>query len=259
MKPPLRVPMTPLSPGETRLSPSVARYVAVVHRLQAGGSFVAFDPARGLEADAEIVQVEGGLVVARLGELRESTRAATRDVLWIQALPKGDRMDAIVRDLTELGATRVVPVRTAFSLIKLSGEREATRQARWSRIASEAARQCGRGDAPVVMPVTEWADALESARQANAVCFCLHEKSTAPLGPPLALAVSLGGPLAFAAGPEGGLSDDEVALASSLGFAVVSLGPFVLRSETVAAATLGALRVVEGLTSPTQSSDRSAT
>jgi RsmE family RNA methyltransferase len=54
-------------------------------------------------------------------------------------------------------------------------------------------------------------------------------------------------PLAFACGPEGGLEEAEVQRARDLGWTVVSIGPFVLRTETVAAAVLGAVRVMSAL------------
>ena len=60
----------------------------------------------------------------------------------------------------------------------------------------------------------------------------------------LAAAAARGDSMAFAIGPEGGLAADEVEEARVLGFAPVSLGRFVLRTETVAAAVLGAVRVL---------------
>ena len=58
--------------------------------------------------------------------------------------------------------------------------------------------------------------------------------------------MSAGTSLAFAVGPEGGLAESEVAEAEALGYAPVSIGKFVLRTETVPAAVLGAVRILEG-------------
>jgi 16S rRNA (uracil1498-N3)-methyltransferase len=95
-----------------------------------------------------------------------------------------------------------------------------------------------------VMP---WTEALTEANATQGSAFCLYERATAPLGPALVKAAAADGTFMFAAGPEGGLSEDEVAIAATQGFASVSLGKFVLRAETVAAATLGALGVVLGM------------
>jgi len=244
--PRVRVPVARLAEGEHRLGPRVARYLGSVHRLRQGDAFTAFDPARGVEADGEVVLLEAGDLLARVGPLRPARLVATREVTWVQGLPKGEKMDSVVRDATELGATRIVPATTTFSVVKLEGPRREARRGRWERIAEEAARQCGRSDAPEVLPLLPWREALVAAKGGDGVAFCLYERATAPLGRALREALEGDGPVAFVAGPEGGLSPEEVAVALVEGYAAVSLGPFVLRAETVAAATLGALRVLEG-------------
>jgi 16S rRNA (uracil1498-N3)-methyltransferase len=236
-------PLPQSPPHATRVRVPVPGLSAGEHRLGPGDAFLAFDPVRALEADGQVLQVEPGELVARLGPLRAASLVATREVTWIQALPKGEKMDGIVRDATELGVTRLVPVMSAFTVVKLEGPKREARRQRWERIAREAARQCGRSDAPEVCAITTWADGLAAS---GATGFCLYERATTPLGPVLRAALEGGAPVAFAAGPEGGLSAEEVRVADERGFASVSLGPFVLRAETVAAATLGALRVLEG-------------
>jgi 16S rRNA (uracil1498-N3)-methyltransferase len=240
----VRVPVPRLAQGERALGREVARHLGTVLRLGPGDTFTAFDPERGVEADGEVLTLTQGDLVARLGVVREARLVATREVTWLQGLPKGEKMDGILRDATELGATRIIPVTTELTVVKLVGPRRVTRQARWERIAREAARQCGRSDAPTVETVVSWAEGLGMARGAR---FCLYERATTPLAPALRVALESDEPIAFAAGPEAGLSTEEVEEAEKLAFAVVSLGEFVLRAETVAAATLGALRVMERL------------
>jgi 16S rRNA (uracil1498-N3)-methyltransferase len=240
----VRVPVLRLEEGEHALGPDAARYLGSVRRLVQGDAFVAFDPERGLEADGEVVALSSGDLVARLGILRAAKLVATRDVTWVQGLPKGEKMDGIIRAATELGVTRIIPVTTEFTVVRLEGPRRLVRQARWERIAHEAARQCGRSDAPTVDAVVPLSAGLELAVGAR---FCLYEHATVPLAKALRTALQSGGPVSFVAGPEGGLAPEEVAAAVDAGFDVVSLGDFVLRAETVAAATLGALRVMEGL------------
>jgi 16S rRNA (uracil1498-N3)-methyltransferase len=84
-----------------------------------------------------------------------------------------------------------------------------------------------------------WSAALDEAADPVGLLLCLWERATEPMGPRLR---ALGGaqPLVFAVGAEGGLEDAEIDAAHSRGYAVVSLGPFILRTETVAAAVLGA-------------------
>jgi 16S rRNA (uracil1498-N3)-methyltransferase len=240
-----RAAIPSLAPGERRIEGAIAHYLARVLRLAAGDAFTAFDPATGQEADAVTVWAEEEAITVRFGALRPGPSATSTGVTWVQGLAKGDKCDAVVRDATELGASRIVVTTTERSVVRLDGARAEARQARWARIAQEAARQCGRADVPVVDSPCGWREALERATAASKEDgrFCLWERADEPLATPLAGALASGGALSFACGPEGGLTDGEVALARSLGWRIVSLGRFVLRTETVASAVLGAARV----------------
>lgn len=221
----IRLPMDDLAAGERELDAEQARYVVRVHRLRAGDAFVAFDPKRATEADGEVLSRDR----VRLGEPRPAAVAA-RAVTWIHGCPKGDKADAIVRDATELGATRIIFVHTA----RIVAKPPSSRVERWARIAREAARQCGRADAPEIAIETKWESALAAPAETR---VCLDPRG-APLRDVLARAK---GSLAFAAGPEGGLTDGEIAAAEKLGYVTCKLGAFTMRTETVPAAVLGAL------------------
>jgi 16S rRNA (uracil1498-N3)-methyltransferase len=242
----IRAPVPDLAPGEHRLTGGLAHYLARVLRLRAGDTFVAFDPATGRESDAVAVRAEDDAVTVRFGPPRQGATRQARAVTLVQGLAKGDKCDAVVRDATELGATRILVATTRRSVVKLDAARAAGRQARWARIAQEAARQCGRSDAPRVEAPCPWVDALAKV-EPGAARFCLWERATEALGPSLFVALAQGASLAFACGPEGGLEDAEVDLARSSGWQVVSLGPLALRTETVATAVLGAVRVWYGV------------
>jgi 16S rRNA (uracil1498-N3)-methyltransferase len=222
----LRVPMEALEAGERDLDPEQARYLVRVHRLRAGDRFLAFDPKRALECEGEVLSARR----VRLGEPRAAA-PALRAITWIHGCPKGDKPDAIVRDATELGATRIVFVHTA----RIVSKPAAARVDRWERVAREAARQCGRSDAPQIALLTRWEDALDAADAETRVCL---DPRGAPLRDVLARAK---GSLAFAVGPEGGLTDGEVEAATKRGFTTCQLGALVMRTETVPAAVLGAV------------------
>jgi 16S rRNA (uracil1498-N3)-methyltransferase len=241
----VRAPIAGLASGEQTLDAAAAHYVSRVLRLSAGDGFVAFDPARAVEAEAVLVRVTDRAVVARIGEVRPGGVAARAPLTWIQGMAKGEKVDAIVRDATELGATRIVAAATARSVVKLAESKKDDRRARWERIAREAARQCGRSDAPEVAGPLPW-DASLATVEPDAARFFLWESATQPLAPELAGALAGGGPIAFAVGPEGGFSEEEAALAQARGWKALSIGPFILRTETVAAAVLGAVRVWTG-------------
>jgi 16S rRNA (uracil1498-N3)-methyltransferase len=234
----LRLPLDALAEGSSTLPADAATYVTRVHRLGPGDRLLVFDPDRAVEADAEIVSADRRTVSLHIGPLRPAALRPSRAVTLLQGVGKGDKLDAIVRDATELGATRVVPVLCARSVARP----DAVRAARWRRIAVEAARQCGRGDAPVVEAPVDFVEAVR--REREGIKVCLDPAAERSLGAALA---GLGAEaVALAVGPEGGLTEGEVAAAEDAGFVRASLGPLVLRTETVCAAVLGAILVRSG-------------
>jgi 16S rRNA (uracil1498-N3)-methyltransferase len=241
----VRAPIADLAAGERTLDADAAHYVARVLRLVTGDTFVAFDPAHAIEAEAEIVRTSSRAILVRIGEPYAGRAAARAELTWIQGMAKGEKLDAIVRDATELGATRIIASATARAVVKVADDKRDARLARWERIAREAARQCGRADAPRVEGPVGWEASLALVPEGDAK-FMLWEGATAPLAPALAEALAAQRPMAFAVGPEGGFSDEEAQLAEARGWLLSSLGPFILRTETVAAAVLGAVRVWGG-------------
>jgi 16S rRNA (uracil1498-N3)-methyltransferase len=241
----VRAPVPDLASGERHLEGAVAHYLARVLRLRAGDGFVAFDPANGREAEAVILRADHDAITVRFGDLREGAARARRALTWVQGLAKGDKCDAVMRDATELGATRIIVAMTERSIVKLDAARASGRQARWIRIVQEAARQSGRSDVPTVDAPCSWNDAIARV-PVDAARFCLWERATTPLAPALFEALARGAPLAFACGPEGGLEAAEVERATASGWAIASLGVLALRTETVAAAVLGAVCVFAG-------------
>jgi 16S rRNA (uracil1498-N3)-methyltransferase len=235
----LRVPVSELATGEMTLDPDASRYASRVHRARVGDELLLFDPEHAREAVATVLAVDRNKVRCRVGEVRGSRLQAHRPVTLVQGIGKGDKLDAIVRDATELGATRVIAAETARGVVKL-GVRAEDRMRRLRRIAAEAARQCGRGDVPEVSGPLPWVEAIALARDPIGLSLCLWENSTEPLGPRLRN-LTVDEPVAFAVGAEGGLTEAEIDAARAAGYIVVSLGPFILRTETVAAAVLGAV------------------
>jgi len=229
----IRLPMSDLCEGERELDAAQARYVSRVHRLRVGDCFVAFDPHAALECDAEVVSARR----VRLSKTRASTHVTSLAITWIHGCPKGDKADAIVRDATELGATRIVFVPTARAVARPA----AARVERWARIAREAARQCNRGDAPVVELGASFDHTLESVGATTRVCLD-------PRGVPLrdVLMAKPADSLAFAAGPEGGFTDGELRAATQHAFVVCRLGTRIMRTETAPAAVLGAALLLGG-------------
>lgn len=150
------------------------------------------------------------------------------------ALTKGEGPDLAVRQLTELGVARILPVTSARAVPQWDVGRREAALLRWRRIASEAARQCRRARLPEVAPL-----GILSELAGHPGLVLARRGGVAPrlLGPPPE------GEILVVVGPEGGLTEAEVVALHP--WATVDLGPYVLRAATavvVAAALVGATR-----------------
>lgn len=235
MRQTVRVPHSGLELGQIELSRESTHYIHNVHRLSAGTEVELFDPAKGLRARARIIEASPvGLV--EVFEISQGL-VTSFELNWVQALAKGDKVDNVVQDATELGATSIVIASTNRTVVNLEGKEEARRK-RYEKIAAEAARQSLRSDAPKIVGPLTWQQIVE--QYSRGLRLLLHPHSQThirALRDELTQAKSV----TLAVGPEGGWAQDEVDLAEKHGWQIVTLGSRVLRTETMASAMLGAL------------------
>jgi 16S rRNA (uracil1498-N3)-methyltransferase len=235
---PLRVPVEVLEEGDQVLGQDASHYVLRVHRKRPGDSLLLFDPSRGLEGVATLTAVNGKTAVCRIERVFESTAVPRRDLVLIQALAKGDKVERVVRDATALGATSILIVRTARCVPGPDEGGSDQRRLRWQRIAVEAARQCGRGNIPLVVGPLAF-DGIFEYIEGVSLRVVLSPDAVEPLS--ALLSRSSARALGVFIGPEGGLDDTELARLEASGFSRVRFGDFTLRTETAATAVLGAL------------------
>lgn len=234
----VRVPVEGLAGEELTLAKDAAHYVTRVRRLGVGDVCVLFDPSVGREVRATILVSDRGRVVVALDASTESSNLPLRRVTLLQGLGKGDKFGDIVRDATELGATRIVPLSTERSVPTRDRDHHTKR---WRKIALDASRQCGRGDVPEVLAPHSVTEALAAVLPTSGARGCVlapdaeHLLADDELPP--------NDELFFAVGPEGGFAPQEVAAFELAGLAARRLRGFVLRTETVCAAVLGALLI----------------
>jgi 16S rRNA (uracil1498-N3)-methyltransferase len=228
-----------LGPGaQFALAPEAAQHVSKALRLKAGDGLIVFD-GRGGEYEASIQRVDRGSVDVKLGAFRDVERETALQVGLVQGLPEADKMDWIIQKSVELGVAWIQPVMCDRSVVRLSGERAARREAHWQRVVVAACEQSGRNRIPEVRPTLDFRSWIASPSE---VPRWLLVPGAAALGtrasPPARLELVVG--------PEGGLSERELDLASSRGFEPVGLGPRVLRTETAPIAALAALHALWG-------------
>jgi 16S rRNA (uracil1498-N3)-methyltransferase len=229
--PRLFVPPEALASERVVLAGDAHRHLCRVLRLAAGDRVTLFDGA-GAECEAVLEAPGSRTVTARVVGRRRVPPPAGPALTLLLGLTRGERMDLVVQKATELGVAALVPVASARAVPRLEAGRAGSRRARWETIAREAARQCGRADAPTVAEVTPFAAALAAAPAAALKVLFWEEAAGVPLR--TVLPARTPAEVVLAVGPEGGFTPDEVAVARDAGFAVAGLGPRVLRAETAA-------------------------
>ena len=163
-------------------------------------------------------------------------RESPLQIVLVQALASGDKMDWVVQKAVELGASAIQPVQAERSVLRLVGERADKRQAHWQQVAVAACEQCGRNRIPEVrplQPLTHWL-----ADHRDGLTYVLAPGGAASFAEepvPQQVAHVL-------VGPEGGWSDAEMAAFDAAGCRRVRLGPRVLRTETAGLAAIAALQ-----------------
>jgi 16S rRNA (uracil1498-N3)-methyltransferase len=231
-----------------------SRHLARVLRLRPGDTVLAADGSGGeYTVRLETVGDEATGTVVGVGT---SEHESPVRITLLQSVPKGDKMESIVRATTELGVARIVPVLTARTIVTLDAARWRDRARRWQRVAKEAAKQCGRALVPPVDVPRPLREALELRGDAD-LRLCLWEEARGAAGGQgggkarllgTTLAASLpptlpaGSRVGLLIGPEGGLALGEVEAARELGWTIVGVGPRVLRTETAGPAIIAVLQ-----------------
>ncbi len=213
-------------------------YLTCVLRLKPGAEVTLLD-GQGRKAAAKVQAVRASDVELCADPPTDVTLVQPRLVLLVGLL-KGDKHDFVLQKATELGVSRIIPVKCERSVPQISDERAEPKRRRWQEILKGAAQQCRRADVPEVSMVMPLALALREAEGQKLVFF---EGSAPPIGQVL---TSPGERpvVSILIGPEGGLAASEVSEAEAAGFARVSLGPLILRAETAVVAALAVVGYV---------------
>ena len=227
----------PLSLGRFDLPEAQAHYIGRVLRHAAGDAVQLFDGS-GREFVGELVEVGKKNVQV---ELREQLTGLAESPLHIhlgQGLSRGERMDWAIQKATELGVAEITPIVSERCEVRLKDERADKRLAHWRQIAVSACEQCGRSVLPTIhapLTLTEWLE--QTAAELKLVLHPVAEPLSSHARP---------ASLAFLIGPEGGLSEAEVAQAQRAGYLAARLGPRVLRTETAPVVALSVAQQLWG-------------
>ena len=216
-----------------------ARHISFSLRMRQGEMLTVCD-GDGTDYECKIVFMDGETVRLEVVSSHRTVTEPPLEICLYQSVPKGDKFEYIVQKAVELGVSRVVPVYSSRCIVKPDPKSEEKKTTRLSRIAHEAAKQCGRGRIPAVMPYMTFAQAVRSRGENAFICY-ENEKSFSLKSYLHTLSEKNASALSFFVGPEGGYSEQEVALAAENGIPAVELGPRILRSETASGFVLSSL------------------
>ncbi len=218
------------------LSDEAANHVGRVLRMTEGQSLQLFDGSNQVFA-AEIIRVDKKNLIVRLAEGQLEDRESPLNLHLGQVISRGEKMEFTVQKSIELGVDVITPLFSERCGVKLDGERLAKKIQQWQKIAIAACEQCGRNKIPEIREAMQLADWC--AEQDDSLKLNLHPRASNSIN---TLPSSLS-KVRLLIGPEGGLSADEIAMTSRLGFTDILLGPRVLRTETTALTAITALQV----------------
>ena len=215
-------------------------HIRTVLRLKPGDRIGVVDGA-GFLFEAELQEVSRDTIRCSILSRTEFQTESPVNIRMGQALLKGGAMDDVVRKATELGVASVFPLNTQRCVSRLDHEEAEAKTGRWQRIAEEASKQCGRSGIPGIHPTIL---SLEEFSRETAGCdlkLVFWEEETAtrlqevlPSRPVASIA--------FVAGPEGGLTVEEIVLLKDHGFQTITLGPRILKADSASLVILSLLQ-----------------
>lgn len=230
-----------LDVGQTiALENAAASHISRVLRMKEGDTLIAFN-GEGGEYAANITSAERHHVTIQIEKFTDKDCESPIKISLVQGISRGERMDYTIQKAVELGVHEIIPVFTERGVVHLKGERLLKKERHWQAVAVSACEQCGRNTIPLVHPPLTLKDWLTEG-DILSIALVLDPLATQNIKQ----ACSGDRAVTLLAGPEGGLSEEEMKIVRESGFTGIQLGPRVLRTETAALAAIAALQTLYG-------------
>ncbi len=219
------------------------KHISKVMRMSEGDELICINEA-GLVAHCQITSISSAEVKGNVVQyLAENTELPVK-VTVAQGLPKGDKLELIVQKGTELGAYAFLPFQATRSIVKWDEKKSEKKRERLEKIAKEAAEQSYRNVVPKIYSKLSFQQLIKESENHEIKIVAFEEQAKA--GELTNLATSLkkaevDSSIFVLIGPEGGLTNEEVADLEQAGFIPCSFGPRILRTETAALYFLSAV------------------
>jgi 16S rRNA (uracil1498-N3)-methyltransferase len=235
------LPHADFTAGTLTIEGEEAHHALRVMRLRPGDVCEVFDGA-GQAARVQVQAGHGSSMSVQVQELLPPMPPVAGITLAL-AVPKGTNMDLIVQKAVELGVSRIIPLITERTIVRLSGKDAAAKADKWRRTVLEACKQCGVNSLPVV----EEPQPYKLFLQRSDLPLLKVQCAIVPHARPLREVLEAGRTAAqrecvLLIGPEGDFSPAEYAAAESAGYTPTGLGPIILRVETAVFLAVAAAR-----------------
>ena len=238
------VPTDNFDTDTVRITGDDARHISRALRMAKGEHITVCD-MRGYEHDCVLEDfLDDVCVTARIISSEKSENEPPYEVTLYQASPKGDKLEYITQKAVELGVHDIVPFISDRCVSRPDERASAKKAERLTKIAKEAAKQCGRAYLPAVGEFRSFKQMLDEAEKQELRLFLYEGDGTAPLREVLSGYKSEHGipeSIAIVIGSEGGFSIEETGLAAERGFIMCGLGKRILRTETASGCVLSCL------------------
>ena len=226
-----------------RLPEEAGSHIARVLRMKCDQKVILFN-GQGGEYLAVIIEVQRNRVTVKIESYNDKDIESSLKITLVQCISRGERMDYTIQKSVELGVDKIQPVFSQRGMVKLDQKRAQRKIEHWQKVAISACEQSGRNSIPEVCTPLSITESLQQSSH-DSLKLVMHTNDTAE---PFKLS-QVDAPLnqcILLAGPEGGLTDEEVKLAQQKDFKIIQLGPRVLRTETAALALISILQAQLG-------------
>jgi len=230
------------------LKDATSHHAVQVLRLKQGDPVILFDGTGG-EFSGHLAQIGKSACVVTIEYHHPIERESPLTITLVQAVCTNEKMDWIIQKAVEQGISRIQPIMTSRSLVRLTGEKIDKRGQHWQKIIISACEQCGRNSIPQLLPLLPLSHWLEQKLKQRNNNLTRHDIILSPaahlrfsdLPPP-----KTGDDITLLIGPEGGFAKEETDALLHAGFTPIRLGSRILRTESAALAAIAALQTLWG-------------
>lgn len=220
--------------GETAtITGEDVNHIVNVLRLKQPDKIILCNKDEGKSYISEIMQIEKAYIICKILEMVSETTESNVNIDLFQGLPKSDKMEYIIQKTTEIGVKNIYPVNFERCIVKLDSKSEAKKIDRWQKIAEVASKQSKRDIIPNINNVINIKNICQNAKKYDIILIAYENEDKITIKDVLkSLDKSKKINIGIVIGPEGGLSENEVAELMEAGAKSVSLGKRILRTET---------------------------